>query len=138
MKLPELKIASILCIFILIACNDVNDDLSNNIFRKFSPATREYKDELATRLKTNPESLHYTFNKFVENNGNEYLDIQIKGENFKATGLVLVMNWHKLERIKATKGKGYSGAELKGLKLNIEENSSGANLVYKDLEKIVD
>ncbi len=138
MNLSTLKIALIACILTLTACNNIHDNTSKTVFDKFSPDTREYKNELAAKLKLNPEGVHYTFNKFVENDGKEYLDIQIKGDNFNATGLVLVNNWSKLEEIKRTKGKGYSGAELRGLKLDIEEDSSGANLIYKDLEEIVD
>lgn len=138
MNLSTLKITLISCVIALAACNNVKDDTSNSVFEKFSPATKEYKNELATKLKSNPAELHYTFNKLVENDGKEYLDIEVKGDDFKATGLVLVNNWRKLEGIKRTKGQSYSGAELRGLKLDIEEHSSGANLVYNDLEKIVD
>lgn len=138
MNLSTLKIMLITCIVALTACNNVKENTSNSVFQKFSPATKEYKDELATKLKSNSEGLHYTFNKFVENNGKEYLDIEVRGDDFKATGLVLVNSWNKLDGIKRTKGLGYSGAELRGLKLDIQENPSGANLVYNDLEKIVD
>jgi len=138
MKLSTLKTTLISCIVALTACNNVKDNTSNSVFEKFSPSTKEYKNELATKLKLNPKGLLYTLNKFVENDGKEYLDIKVKGDDFEATGLVLVNNWNKLEGIKRTKGQSYGGAELKGLKLDIQENSSGANLVYNDLEKIVD
>ena len=138
MKLSILKITLFSCILTLTACDNAKEGTSNSVFEKFSPTTKEYKNELATKLKSNPQGLHYTFNKFVENNGKEYLDIQVKGNDFKATALVLVNNWNKIEGIKRTKGQSYSGAELKGLKLDIEENATGSNLVYNDLEKIVD
>ncbi len=138
MNMSTLKVMTIFFVFALIGCNNVNDDTSNTVFEKFSPTTREYKNELAAKLKTNPEEIHYTFNKFVINDGKEYIDVQIIGPDFEGTGLVLVNNWSKLESIKQTKGKGYSGAELRGLKLDIEEDSSGANLIYNDLDKIVD
>lgn len=123
------------CIVTLTACNNVKNDTSNSVFENYSPATKEYKNELATILKSNPEGLLYTLNKFIENDGKEYLDIKIKGDDFEAKGLVLVNNYNKIEGIKKTKGQGYSGAELRGLKLDIQENSSGANLIYNDLEK---
>jgi len=138
MTLSTLKNTLISCILAFTACNNAKDNTSNSIFEKFSPATKEYKNELATKLKSNPVELHYTFNKLVENNGKEYLDVEIKGNDFKATGLILVNNWTKLEGIKKTKGLSYSGAELRGLKLNIEESPAGANLIYNDLEEIVD
>lgn len=137
MNLSTFKITLILCIT-LTACNNVQKDTSNSVFAKFSPETREYKNELAAKLRSNPTELHYRFNKLVENHGKEYLDIEVKGDDFKATALVLVNKWKKLEGIKRTKGQSYFGAELRGLKLDIEEHPSGANLVYNDLEKIVD
>ena len=132
------KILLIFCVVVSTACNNVNNNTSNAVFAKYSPTTKEYKNELATKLKSNPEGLLFTFNKFVENDGKEYLDIQVRGDDFEATGLVLVNNWHKLEGIRRTKGQSYAGAELRGLTLDIQENPSGANLVYHDLEKIVD
>ena|SRR5690606_3624558 len=138
MNLSTLKITLISCVIALTACNNVSNDPSNSVFEKFSPTTKEYKNELATKVKSNPEGLQYTFNKLIENDGKDYLDIEVMGDDFKAKGLVLVNNWNKLEGIKRTKGISYSGAELRGLKLHIEENPSGATLVYNDLEKIVD
>jgi hypothetical protein len=138
MNLSILKITLISCIVALTACNNVKVNTSDSVFEKFSPTTKEYKNELATKLKSNPEGLLYTFNKFVENDGKEYLDIQVRGDDFEATGLVLVNNWNKLEGIRRTKGQSYETAELRGLKLVIQENPLGANLVYNDLEKIVD
>lgn len=90
------------------------------------------------KIKSNPGGLTYTFNRYFQENKKEYLDLQITGSDFEAKGLVLVNNWHKLEGIKRTRGRGYSGAELKGLKFDMLLNASGAELVYKDLEKIVD
>ncbi len=120
------------------ACNNIKDNTSKSIFQKYSPVSKEYKNKLAAELKLDAEHLIYTFNKYYENEGQEYLDIQVKGDDFVAKGLVLDNNWNKLEGIKRTKGQGYSGAELRGLKLYIEENPSGATLIYKDLQKIID
>lgn len=138
MNLSALKSTLIFCVIALAACNNASTNTSNSVFEKFSPTTKEYKNELATKVKSNPKGLQYTFKKLVENDGKDYLDVEVIGNNFKATGLVLVNSWNKLEGIKRTKGKSYSGAEMRGLKLDIEENSSGANLVYNDLEKIID
>ena len=132
------KSTIVCCIVALVSCNNETNRLSNPVFEKFSPAAREYKDELAEKLKSDPEEFHYTFNSLVEQGGKEYLDIEVEGDDFTAKGLVLVNNWAKLEEIKRTKGQGYSGAELRGLQIKVEENSSGATLVYQDIEKIVD
>jgi hypothetical protein len=131
------KAVTISFIVALASCNNETNRSGNPVFEKFSPASREYKDELAKKLQSNPAEFHYTFNCLVEQEGKEYLDIEVEGDDFTAKGLVLVNNWTKMEAIKKTKGQGYSGAELRGLKLKVEENPSGANLVYDDVEKIV-
>lgn len=138
MNLSILKIRLIICIIALTACNNVKENIPNSVFDKLSPASKEYRDELAAKLKSNSEGFHYTFKNYVENDGKKYLDIEVKGDDFKATGLVLVNSWNKLDGIKRTKGLGYSGAELRGLKLDIQKTPYGANFVYNDLEEIVD
>ncbi|MDR6562585.1 MULTISPECIES: hypothetical protein [unclassified Arcicella] len=137
MKISTITTTLLGCLTLLTACND-SKNASNAVFDKFAPTTKEYKNELASIVKSNPDELHYIFNKFIEKDGKEYLDIQIKGEAFEATGLVLVNSWIKLEEIKSTNGLGYAGAELKGLELVVVPSPSGADLVYKDLEEIVD
>jgi hypothetical protein len=149
MNLSMLKTAFILICVGLSACNNtVEDDgkpdfvetnrASNTLFNKFPPTSKEYKNELAKRIKSHPEQMTYIFDSYFQENGREYLQVQVEGGDFKAKGLILVNSWHKLEGIKRTKGQSYSGAELKGLQLNIIPSAWGADLIYKDLEEIVD
>ncbi|HEX8462598.1 MAG TPA: hypothetical protein VF623_14255 [Segetibacter sp.] len=133
-----MKITLISSIVVSTGCCNVKEETSNSVFQEFSPTSKEYKNKLAVQLKANAKGLYYTFNKLVSINGKEYLDIEVKGDEFKATGLVLVNNWNKLEGIKRTKGQGYSGAQLRGLILDVQESPSGANLLYNDLEEIID
>jgi hypothetical protein len=122
----------------LTACNFISDNTSNFIFTKSSPTSLEYKNELAEKLKSNSNAFAYTFNKYLQQNDKEYLDIKVKSNEFEATLFVLVNNWNKIEGIQRTKGLGYSGAELKGLQLDIQQTDSGAVFIYKDLERIID
>lgn len=138
MNLTKFKLSFICFILAITACNNTKVNPTNSVFAQFAPTTKEYKNALATKIKSNFNNLTYTFNQMVEENGKEYLAIAVQGPDFNASTLVLVNNWNKLEGIKRTKGVSYSGAELRGLQLAIEENPSGANLIYKDLESIVD
>lgn len=138
MKVLKIRIAAISLIVSLSACQTGFDTQSNLVFDKNAPSSKAYKNELAVKIKANPSGLIYTFNKYFESNGQDFLYITITGEDFKANGLVLVQNWDKLENIRRTKGIGYLGAELEGLRLNIKENSDGAMLVCAGLEKILD
>lgn len=122
----------------LTACNFISDNTSNSVFTNSSPTSLEYKNELAAKLKSNSNAFTYTFNKYLQENDKEYLDVKVKSNEFQAPLLVLVNNWNKLEGIKRTKGLGCSGAELKGLQLDIQQTDSGAVFIYKDLEQIID
>jgi hypothetical protein len=134
---PSIKLIFIFPALLLFACGS-NRKSSGFVCKDCSPASAEYKNELARLLQTDAQRLTYIFNKYVESDGHEYLDIEFKGDDFEASGLVLVTNWNKLTGIKRTKGLGYSGAELKGLQLDIQKNPSGAAFVFKDLEEIID
>ena len=138
MNLAKFKLSFICFILAIIACNNTKVNPTNSVFAKFAHSTKEYKNALAAQIKSNFNNLTYTFNQIVEQNGKDYLAIAVQGPDFNATTLVLVSNWNKLEGIKRTNGVSYSGVELRGLQLAIEENPSGANLIYKDLESIVD
>lgn len=138
MNLTKFKLAFICFVIAITACNNTKVNPANSVFAQFAPATKEYKNALAAQIKSNVGNLTYTFNQMVEENGKDYLAIAVQGPDFNATTLILVNNWNKLEGIKRTKGISYSGAQLRGLQLAIEENPSGANLIYKDLESIVD
>lgn len=132
MNLSGIKFSIVVFMILITACNDAKE----SVFSTSAPG--KYSNELAEKIKSNPDGLTYTFNKYLLENKKEYLDLRITGSDFEANGLVLVNNWHKLEGIKRTKGQGYSGAELKGLKFDMRSNASGIELVYKDLAKIVD
>lgn len=138
MKSTKFKLSIICFVITITACNKTKVNPTHSVFAQFAPTTKEYKNALAAQIKSNSDNLTYTFNQMVEENGKNYLTIAVEGPDFNATTLVLVNNWNKLEGIKRTKGISYSGAELRGLQLEVEDNPSGANLIYKDLEKIVD
>ena len=134
---PYFKITTVLTLAIAIAsCSGKRD---NQVFQKSDPASKEYKTELARQLQSaDAAGYTYLFNKYVVIDGKEYLDIAVKGDGINATGLVLVNNWGKMAGIKATKGMGYSGAELKDLKLDVIGNNPYACLQLKSVGQIID
>lgn len=125
-----------LIIFALLSCN--NEKNTNKIFATHDANSKPYKQELAKQIAAYGDDLTYTFNKCLTIDAKPYLDITISGSNINAKGLVLVNNWNKLKDLKRTNGKGYSGAELKNLKLGIVNSNAGPTLIYKDLDAIID
>lgn len=100
--------------------------------------SKEFKNKLAEKIKADDGKLIYRFNSYKTKGTTELIDVDIVGADFDVTTAVLVDNWDKLSQIRAKKGRGYSGAELKGFKLTIEDNAEGAVFKYKDVEEVVD
>ncbi|MFA6082826.1 hypothetical protein [Mucilaginibacter sp.] len=129
----------IVLLFALISTSCVKPSNKNKIFAGFDPSSKQYKQELARQVTgKNARDMTFIFNQLVKIEGRDYLDISISAKDMQARGFVLVNNWAKLEGLKRTWGKGYGGAELRNLKLEIDNSTTGPTLIYKDLEKIVD
>lgn len=127
-------------VLILSACDKPDCESANPIFSEYGPSSPEYKKELITQLKSmSAEELSYWFEGYVEEDGKEYLQVNIQRDDICAQGLVKVETWtEEIANIKRVKGKSYRGAKLRGLSFTIEESSDGMELVYKDLERIID
>ena len=140
MKSNLIKLLTIaLTLVFITSCDRPVCKNTNPVFEKFSPETKEYKDELVKQLKqVNNSKLTYWLDKYQESDAQEFLYIFIQGDGLCAKGVVTVNQWNKLEGIKRTKGKGYVGAKLKNLKLDIYQDSANTELVYKDVDRIID
>ncbi|WPP49849.1 hypothetical protein [Catalinimonas niigatensis] len=122
------------------ACDRPDCEPSHPIFSQHEPSSPEYKKELISQLKSmEAEDVSYWFDSYVEKDGNEYLQFNIQGEDICALGLMKVEDWtEEIANIKRVKGKSYRGAKFRGLTYTIEEQADGIELIYKDLESIID
>lgn len=124
-------------LLLAFAISSCSSDIEN--LAELDPASKEYKQELAKLMEERGDKLTYTFNKYVQVDGKDYMDITIDGRGgLHANSLVQVNDWSKLEGIKRTKGIGYSGAELKNLKVSITNPDTRPTLVFRDLDRIID
>ncbi len=120
------------------SCNRSECKNTNPTFDKFRPDTKEYKSELAKRLKSiGTNNLSYRFDKYLKKGGKEFIVIHIQGEEFCAKGEIQVNDWGKISGMRR-EISGYSGAELIGLKIEIKQDSLGTNFIYEDIDKIID
>ena len=83
-------------------------------------------------------NLSYWFDSYVQQNGNDYILVDIQNDSICATGMIQVKDWDKMEEIKRTKGASYKGAELKGLSFDVTKDSAGVEFTYRTLDRIVD
>ncbi len=136
MKKTAILIISLIFLF-FSSCDRPECENSNQIFDKYSFDSEEYKAELISQI-SKYDNIEYWFNKYIEEEGKEYLIVNAQNNSICAKAIIQVNDWNKIEDIKRTKGLGYRGAKLKGLKFDIEKDSIKTYFIYKDIESILD
>lgn len=124
----------------IISCDRPVCKNTNTIFDKYSPDTKEYKDELVKQLaKVNKSKLSYWIDTYQEVNNSEYIHAHVQGDGLCAK-IVLVVNGADkgIEGIIKTKGMGYRGAELEDLKFEIKQDSTSTEFIFQEISGIVD
>ena len=139
MKTKSTLFFSTLIIF-LVSCNRPDCKNDNPIFDKFSPSSKEYKDELVNQLKAiDNKELNYWLKEYEEVNGQEYLKFHIQSDNLCAIIVLTMQHWDdKLKYVKEAKGKSYQGAEFTNLKFDILQDSLTTEFIFKNFERIID
>ena len=136
---PNLILMLLLIILTAESCDRPNCENTNPIFNQYDMNSEEYTSELLSQIKEiGQDNLTYWFSSYEEENGNEYIMVHIQNDSLCAKGMIKVDNWGGIEGIKRTKGKGYLGAELRGLTFTIEKDASKTEFVYKDVARIID
>lgn len=89
--------------------------------------------------RINNTQLSYRLEQYNQEDSLAYLTVIIQGEGLCAKGIVTIRKWDdKLEGIRASKGKGYHGAELTHLKFTVYQDSLKTEFIYQSLDGIVD
>ena len=109
----------------------------NTVFESNNFDSEEYKTELISQI-SKYDNIEYWFDKYIEENGKEYIIVNAQNDSICAKAILLVYDWNKIEYIKRTKGKGYRGAKLKGFSFIVEKDSFATDLIYKDILRIID
>ncbi len=135
---------SILTIFGLLifmtGCDRPECKNTNAIFDKFSPDTKEYKDELVKQLATVDKSkLTFWIDGYKEENNSKYILANIQTEGLCAKIFLSVKDSKKgIEGVIDKKGVSYIGAELEDLKFDIKQDSTTTEFVFQEISGIVD
>lgn len=134
-----MKVIFFATLVLLISCDRPDCTNSNPVFAQFPPHSGEYRNELAKQLASRDQNdLRYWFESYEVKDGKEYINVYIQGGGLCSKGFVLVDGWEGLEGIRKTKGMGYRGAELRGFEMDIREDSSRAEFVFKHVASIID
>lgn len=139
MKKNVFKIS--IAILILFGSCKSNDCFNRNeVFAKYNPSTKIYKNELAKQIRLlNPDQISYYLEGYKKTKDKEYINVNIQAEGLCATCSVLVKQWdNTVKNIQQTRAMGYYGAQLNNLQFDFIEDSTGVQLVYKSIESIKD
>ena len=132
-KIFNLFLLLLICIS-FSSCDRPQCKNTNPVFDHFSPATKEYKDELAKQIKIlGLHNLRYWFDKSPKENEKELYELYIQVESLCAK--IIVEN--KSNRKHLGNG-GYRGAQLKGVKIHITQDSTGTNFILENIDSIID
>jgi|LauGreSuBDMM15SN_2_FD.fasta_scaffold494228_1 hypothetical protein len=124
----------------IASCDRLVCKNTNIIFDKYSPDTKEYKNELVNQLaKVDKSKLTYWMDTYQEDNNSKYINAHIQGDGLCAQ-IVLTVNGSVkgIDGILKTKGMGYRGAELEDLKFYIKQDSTSTEFVFQEISGIVD
>jgi len=127
-------------LFLVASCDRRECKNTNLIFDKFSPDTKEYKEELVKQLaKVDKSKLTYWMDTYQEGDSSQYIYAHIQGDGLCAKVVLIINDSEKgIEGLLKNKGMGYSGAELKDLKFNIKQDSTSTELIFQEISGIVD
>ena len=132
---------------ILVSCNYRSDCTnSNEIFNKYSPNIKEYKDELARQLRlVDNTKLKYWIKEYEEIEGEEFIYFYIQGDGLCA---IIEINMNPEKNKKETEltyngvipihtdiGLTHTGIEFMNLTFNIKQDSLNTEFIFRDYER---
>ncbi len=141
MTKPLIFTVSILGLLLLVSsCDRPACKNTNPIFDNYAADTKEYKDELVEQLtKIDKSKLTYWMDFYQENNNREYIHAHMQSDELCATIILTVNESNKgIEGLLQSKGGGYSGAQLKGLKYKIQQDSTATDFIFQEVSAIAD
>ena len=133
-------ITALSLLIFIVSCDRPECKNTNVIFNKFTPETKEYKDELIKQIeKVDKTKVTYWMKSYHENDNSQSINVNIQSDSLCAEiVLKIASSKNGIEGILKNKGKGYIGAELKNLKFEIEKDSASTEFIFEEISGIID
>ena len=127
-------------LILTVSCEQPKCKNTNLIFDKYSPYTKQYKDELVKQLiNIDKSKLTYWMDEYQEIDNSQNICANIQGDGLCAKIVLVVRGSDKgIQGILNAKGKGYRGAELKDLKVDIKQDNLSTEFVFKEISRVID
>ena len=131
MKSIKILASSLLLYFVLHACVTDSCRNSNKILGTYGPEEALYKIELGKVLKDGaPADSKFHFEELRELYSDTIIVLKLKGPSLCAIVQAKVKSWQGIEALKKTLGKGYKGAEIKGIRLTMSDSLTTIPIFY--------
>ena len=136
-------LSSILIAILLFSCNMPDCKSSNPVFDTAAINSKAYNMELVSQLQNiDEDNLRYWIIDYTTDSTGEYLITAVQDDDSLCGRFWLDITQStdvKLDRVKDREGKGYSDAELSGLKYEIIHTANGNyQFIYTSLARIID
>jgi hypothetical protein len=131
---------SILAISGLFAgCDDPHCTNTNPIFDKYPLDSKEYNAELLKALnKEDGNELSFWINRYISVKDRHYMSVNAHGNRLCTEMIFEIGRVDRLEHYILVTGRGYSGAELKGVNYTPDSSNGSVHFVMTGLTRIID
>ena len=135
----KLLLPALALIALQTSCDRPECKTTDPAFINFTPDSKEYKAELIRELDAvGYSNVGYWVDNYSVKEGVEYMTVYIQGRSVCAKGILNITKGTGLEHYKEVKGKGYSGAKLRGLRYTVDSANGNYNFIFEQVDGIVD
>lgn len=123
----------------LISCNKPDCTNNREAFNKYRPDDIEYKRELARLVDSiGKGNLRYWINSYSQQYERDFMYTHVQNESVCAIAVFDITGTSSLQHYREVTGKGYSGAELRGVDYTVSRNDTAINFVMNNVEHVID
>lgn len=123
----------------LASCNKPDCTNNRGVFSKYQPDDIAYKRELARLVDSiGKDNLQYWINSYSKPHEKDIMYTHVQSESVCAIAVFDITGTHGLQHYKDVTGKGYSGAELRGVDYTVDRNDTAINFIMNNVEHIID
>ncbi|HEY9177784.1 MAG TPA: hypothetical protein VIN07_08845 [Flavipsychrobacter sp.] len=122
-----------------ISCNKPDCTNNREAFSKYQPDDIEYKRELGHLVDSiGKDNLRYWINSYRKQDGKDLMFTHVQNESVCAIAVFDITETTGLQHYKDVTGKGYSGAELRGVDYDVYRNETTIDFIMNNVERVID
>ena len=139
-RIPASILTMLGVVIFMTGCDRPGCKNTNPIFDKYSPQTKEYKDELVKQLaRFDRSKLSYWMDSIQVDNNARFIHAHVQGDGLCAKIVLTIDSSEKgIEGIMRTSGMGYRGAELEDLRFDTRQDSASTAFIFREVGGIID